>query len=60
MPSIEMFSGLDLCGKDRTRLQAFNDSSVCSLLHFGLSAPEEKTQTYIEKFSEIRGMLIID
>ncbi len=43
VPTLEIVSDLDLCDNYRTRLQAFNDSSVVHLLHFGLSAPEERT-----------------
>jgi len=42
VPTLEIVSGLDLCGKYRTRLQAFNDSSVVHLLHFELSALRKK------------------
>ncbi len=49
VPTIEIVSGLDLCGKYRTRLQASNYSSVYHLLHVGLSTPEEKTETQSRK-----------
>lgn len=46
MPTFEMASGLDLCGKARTLLQAFTDNSVCPLLHSGFSTCEEKHQIW--------------
>ncbi len=49
MPTLEIASGLELCGRDRTRLQAFTVSSVCPLLHSGFSAPDEKTTDVLEE-----------
>ena len=47
MPTLEIVSGFDLCGKDRTRLQAFTDSSACLLLHSEFSAPSDLTLSYL-------------
>jgi len=61
MPTLQIVSGLELCGKDRTRLHAFTDSSVCPLLHSAFSDARLAylaAEVPIKNYPEIRENLI--